>query len=143
MSHLGAKAPTTKASYRRVETESDLPVGRLYDMYIVEDDGDGYSSIWMKQSGGWERIADPRWSSISTSYPKRKDLSSQVDGITVTFTLPTECIDDTLMVFVNGLAMTPGLEEDGCDFSIDSTTEITFYTAPVSGVKVLTTYVEV
>jgi hypothetical protein len=47
------------------------------------------------------------------------------------------------MVFVNGLAMTPGLEEDGCDFSIDSTTEITFYTAPVSGVKVLTTYVEV
>lgn len=143
MSHAGAVAPTTKASFRRVETDSDLPAGRLYEMVIVEDDGDGYSSIWMKQSSGWVRIADPRWASISTSYPKRKDLSDQVNGVSTTFTLPTECDDDTLMVFVNGLAMTPGPEEDGCDYSIDSTTEITFYTAPVHGVKVLTTYVEV
>lgn len=64
-----------------------------------------------------------------TVLPKTVDLSSGLDGSTVSFTLNTSFISGTLEVWINGLRLTPGT-----DFTVSGRTfTLTGEDAPESG----------
>ena len=73
-----------------------------------------------------------------TTLPKVVDLSSSLDGSTVTFTVPDAFRSGTLSVWVNGLRLTPGTDfTEGANFR---TFTLTGEDAPASGENMFVEY---
>ena len=73
-----------------------------------------------------------------TSLPKVVDLSSSLDGSTVTFTVPDTFRSGTLRVWVNGLRLTPGTDfTEGANYR---TFTLTGEDAPESGENMIVEY---
>ncbi len=105
----------------------------------VKNTGDGSSAWYIWSPTGWQKqtVAD-----LQSKFPKRYDLSSQVNGTRTKFTLPSAAITDTLQVILCGLTLAAGASEENKDYLILSNTLIEFHEAPPLGANLLTYFVQ-
>lgn len=140
MAGLGT-TPSSTGTLRRFNTPGDLPAsGRFVgELVQIADDGDGKPAIYQWNTGGWVKTADPDSTAVEVVFPTLHNLSLQADGSNLVFDVGSIPRTDSLLVFVGGIALTPGTEEAGGDYTL-ATRYITFYTAPISGANVLAYY---
>ena len=142
MPGLGTRyTPVTGAGVRRVSSLEDLPVEGSFtgELIQVGDDGDSKPALYQWNIDEWIKTADTDSTVVDIVFPILHNLSSQVNGNQTIFDIGATPRTGSLLVFVGGLAMTPGSEEIGGDYTL-ATRYVTFHTAPIVGANVLAYY---
>jgi len=120
MAGLGTTTSST-GTLRKFNTPADLPAtGRFVgELVQIADDGDT--------------------TAVEVVFPTLRNLSSQADGTNLLFDIGAIPRTNSLLLFVGGIALTPGSEAAGGDYTL-ATRYVTFHTAPIVGANVLAYY---
>jgi hypothetical protein len=129
-------------SVRRYTDPGALPASGKFAGEVVQvgDDGDSKPALYQWSGSEWLKSADPDNVAPEVTYATLSDLSSQVDGTETVFDLGASPVTDTLLLFVCGLLMRPGVEVDGGDYTL-ATRYVTLHEAPANGTSVLAYFV--